>query len=458
MTTVRAGGQTPPMAPGRVPLLGHAWQMKRRPGEFLRSLQSGEPVNTLKLGPKLMYLVNEPELVRQVLRDSETFGRGGPITERFRLMFGNGLGISDGEFHRRQRALIQPAFHHTQVVHYASLMSRVATEKVSSWQDGQQLDVDQEMDDLALRNVTDVIFSGEAALDRGEFMAATTVVLRGLFRRVTDSTGILTRIPTPANRRYQAAVNYLRRSINQVIRDYRDGGVDHGDLLSMMMSARDEDGRPAMSDQQLRDEVMTFFIAGSNTVSNTLAWAFHELSRAPEVERRLHGEVDQVLAGRPAGYADMPNLPYTRRVVAETLRRRTQGLFLSRFTTVDAELGGYRIPAGVPVLYSFYALNLNPDIHPDPERFDPDRWSPERAKAVPKGAFMPFSAGVYNCIGDQFAWTEMIGTLATVAARWRLVPVPGHEPKAVLAITMPVDALPMTAHRRGAEPPPAPPG
>lgn len=441
--------RTPTMAPGRLPVLGHALQMKRRPGDFLLSLQSGEPVTLIQLGPRPMYLVNDPELIRQVLRDSETFGRGGPITERFRQMFGNGLGISDGAYHDRQRALIQPAFHHTRIVHYVSLMSRAVTEKADSWRNGQRLAVDKEMDDLALTNVTQAIFSADAALDRVEFMAATAVVLGGLFKRVTSS-GLLSWLPTPANRRYRRAEDHMRRTINQVIADYRASEADHGDLLSMMMIARGADGEPAMTDQQLHDEVMTFFVGGSNTVSNTLSWAFHEVATNPEVEQRLHAEVDRVLAGRAAGYQDVAKLDYTRRVITETLRKRTQGLFLSRFTTTAAELGGYRIPADVAVLYSFHALNHNPVIHTDPEHFDPDRWLPERAKAIPRGAFMPFGAGTYNCIGDQFAWTEMIVSLATIAARWRLVSVPGHQPRPKLAITMPVDALPMTAERRAA--------
>ena len=442
--------RSPAMAPGRIPVLGHASHMKRRPGEFLLSLQCGETVTTIQLGRELMYVVNNPELIRQVLRDADTFARGGPITERFRLMFGNGLGISDGKLHRRQRALIQPAFYPKRIIHYASLMSGVVASKVNSWQDGQQLAVDKEMDELALANVTQVIFSADTALDRAQFMAATGVVLGGMFRRVTDATGVLTRLPTPGNRRFEKAADYLRRTINEVIGDYRASGVDHGDLLSMMLFARGDDGEQAVTDRQLHDEVMTFFIAGSNTISNTLSWAFHALATHPEIEQRLHAEVDEVLAGRPAHYRDVSRLEYTRRVITETLRMRTQGLFLSKVTTRATELGGYHIPAGVSVLYSFHALNHNPAIHSDPETFDPDRWLPERAKAIPRGAFMPFGMGVHGCIGDQFAWTEMIISLATIAARWRLVSVPGHEPRPKLAITMPVDALPMTVHRRGA--------
>jgi cytochrome P450 len=334
------------------------------------------------------------------------------------------------------------------VVHYSALVSRLVAEKSGSWQDGQELAVDREMDELALANVTEVIFAPGTALDRSRFMAATSVVLGGLFKRMTDATGLLTRLPTAANRRYERAAEYLRDAINGVIRAYRADGVDHGDLLSMMLFARDEDGQPAMSDQQLHDEVMTFFIAGSNTVANTLCWAFHEMSRHPEVERRLHEEVDRVCGGGPVSYEHVSELRYTRRVITETLRVRTQGTFQSRLAAADAELGGYHIPAGTVVLYSLHALNHNPEIHPRPQRFDPDRWLPERARSIPRGAFMPFGAGVHGCVGEQFSWAEMIISLATIAARWRLVPVPGHEPRPKPALTMPVDALPMTAHRR----------
>lgn len=448
-STVRSPAAAPAMAPGATPLLGHGLHMKRRPGEFLRSLQSGEPVTLIRLGRQRMYVVNDPDLMRQVQRSPEIFVRGGPIAERFRVMFGNGLGISDGDFHRRQRALIQPAFHHKRIVHYSSLVSRLVTERMESWRDGQRLRVDKEMDDLALANVTQVIFAPDTALDRARFLAATSVVLGGLFRRVTDPTGLLTRLPTPGNRRYRESADYLRRTINEVIAEYRADGVDRGDLLSMMLLARGDDGESAMSDRQLHDEVMTFFIGGSNTIGNTLSWAFHEIATHPDVERRLHEEVDRVLAGRPARYPDVGHLEYTKRVITETLRKRTQGVFQSRVTAAETELGGYYIPAGVPVLYSFHALNHNPAIHSHPERFDPDRWLPERAKTIPRGAFMPFGTGIHGCIGEPFSWTEMIISLATIVGRWRLVSVPGHRPRPKPAITMPVDALPMTVHRRG---------
>ncbi|HEV2887536.1 MAG TPA: cytochrome P450 [Jatrophihabitans sp.] len=444
-STMRA----PTVAAGGLPVLGHALEMKRRPGEFLLSLQSGDPVVRLRLGRTPVFVVNDPALIRQLLLDPATFGRGGPITDRFRQLFGNGLGISDGDLHRRQRSLLTPAFNHAHTAGYATIMSDVAREMTQHWQDGQVVRVEKDMDVLALTVVTRVIFADEIELDRARFMAETAVVLGGLFRKVADTTGVLTRLPTPANRRYARAAEYLHATINDVIEQYRVHGVDHGDLLSTMMHAVDGDGRPAMTDQQLHDEVLTLFIGGSNTIANTLAWACHELATHPDVEKQLHAEVDEVLAGRPAEFADVARLDYTRRVISETLRVRTQGLFLAKVTTRDTEFGGYAIPAGATVIYSAHGLNHNPTIHSDPERFDPDRWLPERAKSIPKGAFMPFGMGAHSCIAEGFAWTEMVISLATVAANWQLESVPGHQPRPKPAITMPVDALPMTATRRG---------
>ncbi|MFE2756028.1 cytochrome P450 [Actinosynnema sp. NPDC059335] len=442
----------PGTAPGALPLLGHALRMKRSPGPFLVELQSGDPVTVIRLGRKPMYVVNDPGLMCDVMRRPDVFARGGPITERFRLLFGNGLGISDGEFHRRQRRLIMPAFQHGQLADYAAVMSRHAEAKAASWRDGQRIAVHEEMDELALANIVRVLVADDVVLDRVRFMAAAAVVLGGLFRRITDTTGLLTRLPTRANRRYREAEAFLRRTVEAVIDEYLAAGADRGDLLSTMVLARDEDGRRAMSDEQVRDEVMTFLIAGSNTISNTLSWAFHELGAHPDAERRLHDEVDRVLAGRTATHEDVVHLDHTRRVVTETLRLRTQGLFQSRVTTADAELGGYRVPAGTVVLYSAHALNHNPGIHADPGRFDPDRWLAYREHPLAPGAFLPFGTGVHGCIGERLSWVELVISLATIAARWRLTPVPEHRVRPKPAITMPVNALPMTAHRRDVRP------
>ena len=203
-----------------------------------------------------------------------------------------------------------------------------------------------------------------------------------------------------------------------------------------------------MSDQQVHDEVMTILIAGAESIAITLAWVCHEVAAHQQVQRRLYEEIDTVLAGRAAEYGDTARLEYTRRVVTETLRFRTQGWTLSRTTTRETVLGGLRVPANAAIMYSPHALNHDPAFHRDPDRFDPDRWAPNNAKNIPRGAYIPFGTGNHTCIGEPFAQAEMTLTLASIAARWRLEPVPGRGPRPKVALTMPVDALPMIPRRR----------
>ncbi|MBM7774184.1 pentalenene oxygenase [Actinokineospora baliensis] len=435
---------TPAIAPGAVPVLGHALLMKRAPREFLLSLQDTDPVIGIRLGRQTVYVINDPALIRTALRDPDTFGKGGPITERFRAMFGNGLGISDGDLHRRQRALMQPAFSHSRIVGYAALITEEAQRRFGGWRDGERVEVHRELADLALTNLTRAMFAADTGVDADLFREATATVLNGLYLRVMDPTGLLARLPVPANRRYRAAERYLRGVIDGVIATYRAAPVDRGDLLSILVLA--EDG--GMSDAQLHDEVMTIFIAGAESIANTLAWACHEVAAHPEVEAKLCAEADRVLAGRAAAYVDLASLTYTKQVISETLRLRTQGWALSRTTTRETTIGGYAIPANAAIMYSPHALNHNPALHHDPSRFDPDRWSIDNAKALPRGAYIPFGTGNHTCIGEPFALTEMTLTLASIAARWRLEPVPGHTPRPKVALTMPVDALPMVPRRR----------
>lgn len=440
----------PPLAPASRPVVGHALIMKNHPGDFLTSLQNGEGVNRIKMGRSDAYVVNDPELIRELLRDSSTFVRGGPVMDKFRTMFGNGLGISVGEFHRKQRSIIQPAFHHKRIEPQVAVMSELTREHCAHWRDGGYLRFDHEMDELALRQVAKLLFRDQSGVDFPRFMQDTTIMLNGLFKRLSDPTGVMAKLPTADNRRYEDATSRIREAVFAVISSYRRQGVDHGDLLSMMMHATNDDGRPAMSDDDLYHEVLTFFVSGSNTTSNTLSWAFYEISQRPAVEAALHAEVDQVVPDGEVRYEHVADLELTRRIVSETLRYRTQGLFLNRVTSCDTELGGYHLPRGATIFYSFHALNRNASIHARPEEFDPDRWLPERAASIPRGAFMPFSTGVHGCIGDQFAWTEMVTMMATVAARWRLFPARPDAPRPVPALTMPVDSLPMVSVHRSA--------
>ncbi|MFE3776289.1 cytochrome P450 [Streptomyces sp. NPDC059122] len=248
----------------------------------------------------------------------------------------------------------------------------------------------------------------------------------GVFRRMF-LVPPLDRLPTRGNRAYQSAHARLRRTCDRIIAERRADGTDHGDLLSALVAARDvEDGGRGMTDAEISDTILTFFLAGTETTASTVAWALDLLARHPEIEQRLHTEVDTVLRGNPATYADLPRLELTGRIVTETLRLYPAAWFLTRSVTEDTRLGRHLLPAGTSLVYSPYLIHHRSDLYADPETFDPDRWDPERPQP-PRSAFIPFAIGARKCIGDTFATTEATLALADITARWSLKYLPGHD-------------------------------
>ncbi|SDD11093.1 cytochrome P450 [Actinokineospora iranica] len=432
-----------PMAPGRWPLLGHTPAMLRRRFGFTAGLREHGEVVTVYLGPMRTYFVTSPRLTHRVLAtDGASFDKGA-MFDKFRPYVGNGLVLSNGEFHRRQRRLIQPAFHRDRIARYAETMVRAATDLTESWRPGQERAIDEDMQGLAVTIVGEALFStemGKRAIDEAR-RSIFVVIKQGMIRAL--SPGFVERLPIPGNREFDAAIERMRRIVLEVIASWRADGADHGDLLSMLLLARDAETGAGMTDQQTYDEVLTLLTAGIETTALALAWAFHEIARHPEVERRLHAEVDEVLAGRPVTFADVRKLVYTTQVVNEVLRMYPIWILMRRANT-EVDLDGVRLRPGDEVIVSPHALHHDPASYPDPHRFAPDRWSPERAKDLPRGAFVPFGAGTRQCMGNVFAQTEIVITLATVAARWRLVPVAGKPVSVKFTSAAYPSRLPMT--------------
>jgi cytochrome P450 len=443
----RSGESNAPVVPGRLPLLGHTMSLLDRPFSFLSSLRSHGEVVRIYLGPLPVYLVTTPELAWQVLAiDADKFDKG-MVFDKIRPLFGNGILNSDGDFHRRQRRLVQPAFHRKQIAGYVQTMATAAADLVESWRPGDVVAVDKRMENLALTIVGRALFSTDlgrhvvAEAQRSMPILAKYVIVRAF------SPTLVERLPIPANRRFDEAATRFRRVVAEVIAAARAEGKDHGDVLSMLLRARDEITGEGMSDQQVHDEVVTILTAGSETTAVALAWFFHEVGQHPEIEQRFHAEIDQVLAGRPAsdlGLDDIPKLEYTDRIISEVLRKYPL-LILMRRARTDLDLGGVRIPRGTEVALSQYSIHHDPSLYPEPARFDPDRWLPDRAARLPNGAFIPFGAGVRHCPGHSFARTEIAIVAATVAARWRLVPVAGKPVHPKLSTTMRPNRLPMIA-------------
>lgn len=446
----RSGKGIAPVVPGRLPLLGHTMSLLGKPFQFLSSLRSHGEVVRIYLGPLPVYLVTSPELAWQMLAtDADKFDKG-MVFDKIRPLFGNGLLNSNGDFHRRQRRLVQPAFHRKQIAGYVHTMARAASDLVESWRPGDVVAVDKRMENLALAVVGRALFSTElgrhviAEAQRSMPILAKYVVVRAF------SPTLVERLPIPANRRFDEAAARFRRVVAEVIAAARAEGKDHGDVLSMLLQARDEDTGEGMSDQQVHDEVVTILTAGAETTAVALAWFFHELGQHPEIEQRFHSEIDHVLAGRPVadlGLEDIPRLEYTERIISEVLRKYPL-LILMRRARTDIDLGSVRIRRGTEVALSQYAIHHDPSLYPEPARFDPDRWLPDRASTLPNGAFIPFGAGVHHCPGYSFARTEIAIVAVTVAARWRLAPVAGKPVHPKLTTTMRPNRLPMIAMPR----------
>jgi pentalenene oxygenase len=324
--------------------------------------------------------------------------------------------------------MLQPAFRPSRLLGYAGVMTAEIVEMTGSWRTGQVLDVLTEMQTLAARMFTRTMFSNTLpAPVLCQAIDDLTIVVYGVSQRMFMLPP-LDRLPTPSNRRYHKARARLRQTLDGIIADRRQSGQDRGDLLSALLSARDPDtadDHQGLSDAEISDQVLTFFSAGGTTAT-VLAWALHLLAEHPDLEERLHAEVDAVLDGGAAAHEHLPKLELTSRFITETLRVWPPAWVLTRSVVVDTHLGGHPIPAGTTVVYSPYLIHYRPDLYPDPERFDPDRWDSTHRPPPPRDAFIPFGGGARKCIGDQFSMIEATLALATMAARWQLRSLPGR--------------------------------
>ncbi|GAA4009133.1 cytochrome P450 [Allokutzneria multivorans] len=432
---------TVPRAPGRLPLLGHAWPLLRRPLELFQELRPLGDIVRLDIGSMPVYVLTSPDVVHQVLVAGARGFEKGRLFDRLRPLLGNGLPVAEGEFHRCQRRLVQPGFHHTRFDDYARIMARHAERVALSWEAGRRLALDSELHELVMAITAEALTSAEAGKDLvREIHRSLPTVARGVIIRALAPKA-LDRLPIPLNRKFGTAATRLLTAIDDVIERYRSAGIVEGDLLSMLLTARDPDSGAAMSDRQVRDETLTLLVGGTETTATALAWVFHELGRHPEVEDRVRAEVTEVVGDRSVELADLERMPYLDQVLHEGVRLHSLPLLMRRaITTVT--VGGVEFPEGTEFALSQYALHRDPRTYPRPERFEPERW-----ESIPRSqrnrVFIPFGAGTRKCLGDTFAWTEMAVILATLVTRWRLAPAPGHQVREIPAASPRPDALPM---------------
>jgi cytochrome P450 len=315
-------------------------------------------------------------------------------------------------------------------------MTDYAVRTRDRWRAGESIDVASEMMRLTLAVVGKTLFSADVENEAGEIGEALTTVLHMFNLLMMPFSEYLEKLPLPSIRRFEKARARLDRTIYGLIAERRESGEDKGDLLSMMLLARDEDGSGGMSDQQVRDEALTLFLAGHETTAQALTWTSYLLSQNPECERRLHQEVDQVLLGRPPAFDDLPRLQYTEMVLAESMRLYPPAWAIGRKAIAEFELGGFTIPRGAILILAPYVTHRDPRFFPEPERFDPERWRPEARDARPKFSYFPFGGGARLCIGERFAWMEGTLVLAAIAQQWRLRLLPGHrvEPQPLITL------------------------
>jgi cytochrome P450 len=420
---------------------------RRDPLGLLERLAAYGDIVRIDVPGSAAYLLNHPDLVHDVLvADHRSFHKG-PTIQAAKMLLGESLLTSEDETHRRQRRLIQPMFHHERIASYAASMVRFAERAAERWGDGEQVDIQAEMSALTLAVVGDTLFGTDVDEYRSATVRRALTDTLGMFDRVYSPLfRLLVRLPSPTMRRYRRVESDLNRVIAEMIVERRAAGVSGGDLLSLLLRAG-EDGA-GITDEQVRDEALTLFLAGHETTAIALTWTWWLLSRNPEAEGRLHAELDWVLPDRPPSVGDLPNLPYTQAVISESIRLRPPAWAIGRTAVAGHRANGYAIDQGSIVVVSPWLLHHDPRWWPEPDAFRPERWfaeDPER----PRYAFVPFGGGPRVCIGEPFARLEAAMLLASIARRWRFASQTDREPGLQAVITLrPRGGLPMVALRR----------
>lgn len=393
--------------------------------------------------------INDPDYIREILVNQASAFVKERTVRRMKILLGEGLITSDDPYHMRQRRIVAPAFHRQRIAAYATEIVASAERHAAQWQPHQIIDISAAMMALSLEIVARTLFNTEVTGD---------------IRRINDEVNAIMDIynflvafprmerfinlPIPKVVRFRRSKARLDTVVKRLIAQHRASGVDKGDLLSMLIRSRDEDDASGMSDEQIRDEVLTIFLAGYETVANALTWTWYLLSQNPDVESKLHAELDHVLGKtgdtRLPTLADYPNLHYTEQVFSEAMRLYPPAWAMGRMSTRAITLGPYRIPPGAHFFFSQYILGRSAEYYPNPLRFDPERFSPENSVSRPRFAYFPFGGGSRQCIGESFAWMEGVLSIATIAQRWRMRYLGSSEPIPQAKITLrPRDPMPM---------------
>ncbi|MFF0168989.1 cytochrome P450 [Streptomyces prasinus] len=435
-----------PRASGSLPVLGHAVHLMRDNLGFIASLRAayGPLVEiTLQPGTRTV-VVQDPALIRTMLIALGPSLDKGRFFEKMGQLLGDSVVTASGQAHVRKRRQLQPAFTHHEIAGYVEVMREEASGAADGWRPGQALDVREAMVKLSLDMLVKTVFSG--SLDERTFRRLRrdlSVVMNGVGSRVMLPDWA-ERLPLPVNRRFDRARDAVRATIDTAVGELQASGRGTGDMLSLLLRARDEETGQPLTSHQISSEILTLAVAGTETTASVLSWALYELARHPDAEDRVLDELDEVLGGRAVTFEDLPRLPFLNRVVTETLRLHHTGWLVTRRTVTETRLGRWTLPPGTELAYCQHALHRDPELFPDPSAFLPDRWP----DGGPPPGFLPFGAGKHKCIGDRFALTELLTALATILRRVRLTLSPGQVVEPVARATVRPRRLVMTVRPR----------
>lgn len=421
----------------------------RDPLTFLEQLAKQGDVVSFSMGPRKFVFLVHPNDIRDVLVTHQKQFTKTIVLRRAKRVLGDGLLTNEGDDHLRQRRLVQPAFHKQRIMGYTQTMIDQALAMRETWQEDQIFDVHHAMMRLTLDIVGKTLFGTNVDAEAQTVGESLEFLLNRFSTLIMPYAELYERLPLAGNRRATASMNQLNTIMQRIVNERRASGEDHGDLLSMLLLAQDVEGDGGrMSNQQVRDEALTLFLAGHETTANALTWTWMLLAQHPDIEAKLHAELDSVLAGRTPTFDDVPQLRYTRMIISESMRLYPPAWSLGRETIRDYTVRGQTFPAGTSFLLSPYITQRDPRWFDKPLAFKPERWAEPDQR--PRFAYFPFGGGSRICIGEQFAWTEMIVVLATLAQRWQLRLDPMHRIIKQPTITLrPKHGVRMWAERRG---------
>lgn len=418
-----------PPGPKGLPLIGSLVDYFRDPLGFLTkvSVKYGD-IAYFRTGSRRIYLLGNPEHIKDVLVTHNRNFTKSRALNRAKAVLGEGLLTSEGDVHLKQRRIIQPVFHHKRIKGYGDVMAHYGSRVGDDWRRGEAVNIHSEMTKLTLAVVSKTLFGADVESESDEITGALTELVNLFPRFVFPFSEILDNLPLPSNKRAGEALERLDRIIYGLIRERCSGTWAGEDLLTMLLEAKDEEGDgKGMGIKQVRDEAITLFLAGQETIANSLTWTWYLVSTHPEVEKRLHEEIDSALNGRLPSLDDLGKLPYTYRVFKEALRLYPPAWAVARRAVNNYPVGEYVVPSGADILMSQYVVHRDVRFYPEPLKFDPDRWEDEKESLLPRFAYFPFGGGPRRCIGEPFAWMEGVILIAAIASKWRMSLVPGQR-------------------------------